>query len=146
MIEHRHQVKHALLLMQKEVAQRIIAHEGSKDFGILSIATQIFFSAAILYHIPPSAFIPPPKVDSALVQFTRIDQPIVSDAEWPSFLSFIHTLFSNRRKMIRNNLKKIVNLNADVNLRVISEYLTKRAEQLSLKEIYMLFNQVKEVM
>ena len=92
----------AVFLVQKEVAERLKASPGTRDFGFLSVQTQLFANVEILFTVPPSAFRPPPKVDSAVVRLTPKHELPATDAE--AFLQFAGRCFHQKRKTIRNNL------------------------------------------
>lgn len=96
---------HFYLMFQREVAQRIVAGPGGKDYGILSIFSQILSVNRIVLRLPPGAFTPPPKIDSALVEFTLQETPRFEIHHFPTFETTVQGAFSTRRKMIRNCLK-----------------------------------------
>lgn len=87
--------------VQKEVADRLRAAAGSEDYGPLSIIAQMLATVEILRTLPPQAFWPAPKIDSALVRMQRVDR-LAGQAG--SFGNFVHQLFSSRRKMLRKAL------------------------------------------
>lgn len=92
----------AVFLVQKEVAERAAAAPGTRDFGYLSVLLQLTVRVEILFSVPPGAFSPPPKVDSAVVRFTpRPDTPPVDE----SLRRFIGHCFHLKRKTLRNNLR-----------------------------------------
>ncbi len=96
-----------VLLVQKEVAQRLVAKSGSKAFGALSVRVQYLAEGEIICNVPAKAFYPPPKVESAVVRLTprAIDIP----ANNPRYLETLIKLgFGAKRKMLRNNLQSIV--------------------------------------
>ena len=93
-----------VFLIQREVAARITARPGSRDYGILSLAVQLFAEAEIILHVKPGAFIPPPKVSSAVIRLRRKAQPLVSNPEIPDFFDLVHGAFAHRRKTIANSL------------------------------------------
>jgi 16S rRNA (adenine1518-N6/adenine1519-N6)-dimethyltransferase len=94
------------IVIQLEVAQRIAAKPRTRDYGYLSVACQYYTHPEIAFKIPPGAFRPPPKVDSALVAMSlpgeRIDLSVPDDA---SFLCFVQACFAHKRKTLRNNLR-----------------------------------------
>lgn len=93
-----------VLLVQKEVGDRLCAKPGSKTFGALSVRVQYLANCESICHVPPKAFYPPPKVDSVVVRLTP--RPIPVPAENPKKMATLIKLgFSSRRKMLRNNLK-----------------------------------------
>jgi 16S rRNA (adenine1518-N6/adenine1519-N6)-dimethyltransferase len=122
-----------VLLMQKEVGERLVAQPGSKTFGLLSLGIQYLALCEWICDVPAKAFYPPPKVDSAVIRLRpQIQQP----APNPKHLEMLIKLgFANRRKMLHNNLKGIIDSDR------LSELLTKlhlnpqcRAEELSLQQ------------
>ncbi|HEY9139801.1 MAG TPA: 16S rRNA (adenine(1518)-N(6)/adenine(1519)-N(6))-dimethyltransferase RsmA [Bryobacteraceae bacterium] len=118
----------AVFLLQKEVAHRLLAQPGSRDYGYLTVATALFAAPRLLCEVRPSAFRPPPKVDSAAVEFAP-RPPAVPDAE--AFLEFVARCFRHKRKTIRNNLAVVYGKD------VIESWpeAALRAEQLSLPQL-----------
>ena len=102
--------RHIVLLVQREVAERIVASPGSKQFGALSVNVQVAATAEIIRHVPPGAFSPPPKVDSAIVRITPRASSLVSDDEADRFRPFVQGLFGMRRKQIGNVLRSVTQL------------------------------------
>jgi 16S rRNA (adenine1518-N6/adenine1519-N6)-dimethyltransferase len=95
-----------VLLVQKEVAQRLCAKAGAKIFGALSVRVQYLAECELICEVPAKAFYPPPKVDSAVVRLRP--RPIETPAKNPRHLEMLVKLgFANKRKMLRNNLKSI---------------------------------------
>ncbi len=92
----------AVFLIQKEVAERITAPPGTRDYGYLSVLCQVSAQVKYLMTVPPDAFRPPPKVFSAVVQLTPRPEPLVADT--PAFLQFASLCFAQKRKTLRNNL------------------------------------------
>ncbi len=87
-------------MLQKEVVERMVAAPGSRDYGRLSVMLQWRYRMALLFIVPPEAFDPPPKVESAIVRMVPIDQPLECDV---GLLGQVVTkAFSQRRKVIRN--------------------------------------------
>jgi len=110
-----------VLLMQKEVADRISATPGSKAYGALSVRVQYLAQAELICPVPASAFSPPPKVESAVLRLIPRAYPQV--AAHPRQLDALIKLgFANRRKMLRNNLKSLID----------SDRLTPILEQLKI--------------
>lgn len=94
-----------VLMFQKEVGDRLLAKPFSKDYGSLSIFTQILSRVRVLFNVPPKAFRPPPQVDSVVLKLKIRPDPLVSRQELPQFEQWIRTGFAHRRKMLRQNLK-----------------------------------------
>jgi 16S rRNA (adenine1518-N6/adenine1519-N6)-dimethyltransferase len=93
-----------LLLIQKEVAERITAPAGGKPYGILAAQTQLAFSAEIVFVIGPEGFSPRPKVDSALIRLTPRDRPLAELVDPERFRRVVRAAFAQRRKTLRNSL------------------------------------------
>jgi len=91
-------------MFQKEVAERIAAKPHSKAYGILSVLAQAFYDVTYLFDVPPSAFNPPPKVDSGVIMFKR-KTTFPEMASEKSFYHIVKMAFGQRRKMLRNPLK-----------------------------------------
>ncbi len=95
-------VERAVFLVQKEVAERMTARPGSRDYGYLSVATQFLADTELLFVVSPEAFRPRPKVESAVVRLKPRVVPDVGDVS--RFLTFVGTCFRYKRKTLRNNL------------------------------------------
>ncbi len=96
-----------VFLLQKEVAQRINAHPGSKKYAPISILFQIYFHISIHDIIPPQAFTPPPQVESALISLVRRRFPLFSIQNDGLFMKFLKGAFRHRRKTLHNNLERL---------------------------------------
>jgi len=122
----------AVFLIQKEVAERLVAHPGSRDYGYLTVRTEFFASARRLFDVKPAAFHPPPKVDSAVVLLRSHAAPEgVADRE--AFLLFVSRCFIHKRKTLRNNLadfygKEVVDSWPEASLRAEQVELAKFVE------------------
>jgi len=100
--------RRAVLLVQKEVAERLAAPPGSRAYGYLSVAVQLFAAVRLLFEVRPSAFHPPPKVDSAVVRLDphgRAAELGIGDPR--AFLEFVGICFRQKRKTLRNNLAPV---------------------------------------
>lgn len=97
-------IPRAVFLIQKEVAERLVAEPGTRAYGFLTVATAIFARARLLFEVKPSAFRPPPKVDSAVVLLEPRPEAV---PESGAFLEFAAQCFRHKRKTIRNNLAEI---------------------------------------
>ena len=93
----------AVFLIQKEVAERLVARPGDREYGYLTVRTALFARARLLFEVKPAAFHPPPKVDSAVVLLEpRAPNPGLPDRD--AFLRFVAQCFRQKRKTLRNNL------------------------------------------
>ncbi len=125
-------LERAVLLVQKEVALRLAAQPGSRDYGYLSVATQIHCAVERLFDVRPNAFRPPPRVLSSVVRLTPRPAPAVPGP--PEFLRFVSACFRQKRKSLRNNLAAKWPRIADL------PESSLRAEQLGMPELVRLFS------
>jgi 16S rRNA (adenine1518-N6/adenine1519-N6)-dimethyltransferase len=98
-------LKSMTLTVQKEVAERIVAQPGGKDYGVLTIMIQYFAQPELKFIIPKEAFRPIPKVDSAVVHMKILQRPCVMVRNEKVFFMLVRTAFSQRRKTLANSLK-----------------------------------------
>lgn len=131
-------LEQAVFLVQKEVAERITARPGSRDYGFLSLQCQVFSEPEYLFTVPPGAFRPPPKVDSAVVRLAPRPQPLVGDPA--RFLAFASLCFQQKRKTLRNNLagrysKELLDAHPES---------ARRAEQLGVPELAAFFERLEQ--
>lgn len=134
------QLDSIVLLIQKEVGNRLVAKPSTKAFGALSVRVQYLANCEIITDVPAKAFYPPPKVDSVVVKLTP--HLLENTAENPHFLETLIKLgFASRRKMLKNNLKSLIEpeklTESLVNLNLNPQ---ARAENLSLSEWILLSN------
>lgn len=93
-----------VMMMQKEVAQRLTAMPGTKAYGSLSVSVQTLTTAQIAFNVPRTVFLPQPNVDSAIVRLVSRSQPLVALHEQSRFAKFVKGCFAKRRKSLWNNL------------------------------------------
>jgi 16S rRNA (adenine1518-N6/adenine1519-N6)-dimethyltransferase len=127
---------HSIVIMvQREVADRLAAQPGSRDYGMLSATTQLYARAETLFTLPPGAFSPPPKVYSTVVRLTIDPQQEKLGVAGDGFIDFLRLSFGQKRKTLWNNLKSKYD-NAEIK-RALSEASVKpaaRAETLSVEQ------------
>ena len=116
------------LMFQKEVADRIIAKQGSKNYGRLSILTNWLTKSKKLFDIPSEAFIPRPKITSSVIQLKPLHKPLY-DVSFESIEKITQMAFSQRRKMIKTSLKKV---NGQIILKELNISPNLRPENLSI--------------
>ena len=126
-------------MFQYEVAERICQKEGSKKYGIISIITQAYYNAKLLFEVSNDLFTPPPKVNSAVISLKRKEN-LNLNCDEKLFLKIVKLSFQQRRKTMRNSLKQI---NLSDNLREDTIF-DKRPEQLSVTEFIDLTNMVSQ--
>jgi len=106
LLESREYFSEAILMMQKEVAQRLVASPSNKDYGILSVQTQLMSTPEILFDVSPNSFSPPPKVMSSVIRLT-FDKPKLPCSD-KTLKTVVRTAFNQRRKKLSNSLKPAV--------------------------------------
>lgn len=133
----RLRVPRAAFLIQKEVAERLVARPGDREYGYLTVETTLFAGVRLLFEVKPSAFLPPPKVDSAVVLLQPRDHDLGLTSH-DAFLRFVGECFRQKRKMLRNNLaplygKELIDAWPEATL---------RAEKLSLEQFADLYRRL----
>lgn len=104
LLEEKLPIRGIVCMLQKEVADRISARPGTKDYGSLSIAIQYYTEAETVMIVPKTVFVPQPNVDSAVIRLTRREKPAVSVKSEDFFFKLIKASFAQRRKTLLNNL------------------------------------------
>jgi 16S rRNA (adenine1518-N6/adenine1519-N6)-dimethyltransferase len=122
----------AVFLIQKEVAERITARPGTRAYGYFSVECQFLARTEYLFMVPPGAFRPPPKVDSAVIRLTPTIAAGTVDVD--AFLGFVSICFRLKRKTLRNNLREAYQAFPD-----IAPWANRRAEELSVDEFVELY-------
>jgi len=129
-------------MLQKEVADRMCAQPGSKQYGRLSIMTQYFCKIDRLFIVPPSAFFPQPKVQSAIIRlipYTKENRPFPT-TDLHLFKNVVTSAFSQRRKKLSNSLKDLI---SSERLATLDIDPSSRPEALSIQEFILLTNSIK---
>ena len=143
LLDHHKQIHSCVLMMQKEVAERIVAAPGGKDYGALTIGVAYWTDATLITTLSPENFYPAPKVDSALLKLTMRDNPKVTVENEEFFFKVVRTAFRMRRKMLKNSLVRSRLTSAKV-LETAFEELgiapERRAETLDITEFAALAN------
>jgi 16S rRNA (adenine1518-N6/adenine1519-N6)-dimethyltransferase len=142
LLEARKNLKSMTLTIQKEVAERIVAAPGGKDYGLLSVMVQYRAEPRLKFIIPKGAFRPVPGVHSAVVYFKILESPSVFVKDEEFFFRVVKTAFSQRRKMLSNSLK---GLRKDIKDRLAEAGIdsSRRPETLSIEEFARLSNVLK---
>ena len=134
-LEYKNQIPFLVGMFQKEVAERIASPPGSKKYGILSVLVQAYYHIEYLFTVSEHVFSPPPKVKSAVIRLQRNNVDKL-DCDEKRFVMLVKTAFNQRRKTIRNALKKYT-FSPEAQF-----LLGQRAEQLSVEEFVFLVNQL----
>ncbi len=103
LIEHRDLFRQMVLMFQREVGERLVAPPGGKDYGILSVLSQLWFDISTVTLVKPGAFSPPPKVDSIVLNFIPLATPRVDPVDEVLFKKVVKGAFTQRRKTVRNS-------------------------------------------
>ncbi len=103
----------AVYLVQREVAERLVAPPGGKEYGALTVNVGAVAKVEILFHVLAAAFRPPPKVDSAVVRITPRADPVVPPADEEAFRAFVQGAFTMRRKQMQRIIRSLKNLDSE---------------------------------
>jgi len=143
-------VDELVVMMQKEVADRISAEPGTKAYGSLSIAVQYYMKASLAFIVPKTVFVPQPNVDSAILKLTRRDIPAVEVTDEKAFFRLTKAAFQQRRKTLWNNLQHSYGKDDQTKAWLAKSLETagidpkRRGETLSLQEFAALSNAMSE--
>ena len=121
-------INEQVFMLQAEVVQRITANPGDSEYGRLSVMLQARYHVDFLMDVPPSAFEPRPKVDSAVIRMIPRKDFALSDAQWNSLSDLVALAFAQRRKMLRSNLQAILQI-----LQLSDSELKARAQDISVE-------------
>ncbi|MCL4147516.1 UNVERIFIED_CONTAM: hypothetical protein GTU68_033634 [Idotea baltica] len=125
------------VMLQKEVVDRMTASPGNKIYGRLSVMLQQRYKIESLFNVPPTAFFPPPKVDSAIAQLSELTEPLYPVQDDEQFAKLVKQAFSQRRKTLRNTLKGLLTAEQIQSLNIDP---VARAETLSVDNFVKLAN------
>jgi 16S rRNA (adenine1518-N6/adenine1519-N6)-dimethyltransferase len=136
--EHRELFKEGVVMVQEEVAQKIVKTSG-RGYGFVSLFFQHYFEWTLLEKVPPDAFYPPPKVYSRLLYFKPIENPIIIPHE-ERFWAFVKKCFAQPRRTLRNNVKGI----AQAMEQIPASMLDLRAQQMSMKDFLEIWQKIQK--
>jgi 16S rRNA (adenine1518-N6/adenine1519-N6)-dimethyltransferase len=146
LFQYSEDIERAVLMVQREVADRIAAHPGSSEYGILSVTTQLYTRIDKLFTLPPTAFTPMPQVHSTVVRLIMTPRFQELRVNPEAFLAFVRTCYAQKRKMLVRNLR-----NADFDPDAIANSFEScgisplvRAEELDLAKMASLFRSLTE--
>ncbi len=150
LLSFRKVINSFVIMLQKEVVQRLTAVPGGKDYGVPSVILQMFAMVEKILDVPACCFHPVPKVESSVMKGFFLEKPVVDLADEDFFIKLVRDAFAQRRKMLINNLKKSKLLEEFSEL-LLKESLEitgidgrRRSETLSIKEFGYLSNILKE--
>jgi len=142
MLENRHLIPCCTGMIQKEVAERMAAAPGSRTYGVLSVLLQAWYHVEYLFTVDEHVFNPPPKVKSAVVRLTRRDRKELGCNE-RLFRRIVKTVFTMRRKMLRNGMKQIVGKDCEL---LNDPLFNRRPEELSVEDYISLTNRTEPLL
>lgn len=148
LIDFREDISSAVLMFQKEVAERISAVPNSKEYGIVSVIASMYAVTRREFIVPPGCFFPRPKVDSAVIRMIFRDEPLVELKNPELFRELVRTAFARRRKTLINNLKNSgLNRSGKIEQVLAESGIDgrRRAESLSPEEFGCLSNKIAEL-
>jgi len=149
-LDSKVQVAEMIVMMQKEVAERISAKPGTKAYGSLSIAVQYYMDAQVAFIVPKTVFVPQPNVDSAIIHLVRREKPLVEVTNEKEFFKLTRASFQLRRKTLWNNLlhsygkDELTKQWLTVSLEEAAIIPSRRGETLSLEEFARLSNNLEK--
>lgn len=141
MLEYKDLIPCCTGMIQKEVAERLAANPGGKTYGVLSVLIQAWYDVDYLFTVHENVFNPPPKVKNAVVRLRRNTKESLGCDE-KLFRRIVKTVFTMRRKMLRNGMKQIIGPDHPM---LQDQIFTKRPEQLSVNDYIQLTNRIAEV-
>ncbi len=148
LLELEDRLSGALFMLQREVAERVAGAPGSRNYGIASVALQAYYDIHLEGRLKPGAFLPPPRVESALVRLLpRRDGPALPWSERGVFIHLVRSVFNERRKVLRNTLKKFYSLSPAALEGVATRSgldLGRRPEALAVEEFVRLLHALPE--
>jgi len=142
--QHEH-IEQIVIMVQREVADRVVATPGSRDYGLLSVTVQMYGPAELLFTLPPSAFTPPPDVHSAVFRWRFAPRFAELGVEESTFFKFVRQVFAQKRKTLANNLRAAGFTPAHIQaaIAIASIAPLARAEALSLETLALLWKSLE---
>lgn len=138
MLNYRELIPEMVGMFQKELADRVISGPGSKVYGVISVLTQAYYEGETIFKVSPGSFSPPPKVQSSVIRLKRKPESEL-DFDYKALRAVVKTSFSQRRKMLRNTLKSLV----EDPLVLKEPEFQRRPEELGLEEFISLTKRIE---
>lgn len=148
LLKEGYKFKSLTIMIQKEVAERIASEPNCKEYGALSILVQYYCNTEILRKVPPTCFIPQPKVDSIIIKLDRLDEPRIKVKDEELFFKIVRQSFNMRRKTLRNAIKSLGDVSGENIDRVFNDAgidPRRRGETLSIEEFGKLADSVYSI-
>lgn len=148
LLKEKHKFKSLTIMIQKEVAERMNAEPGNKDYGALTLLVQYYCNTKIVRKVPPACFIPRPKVDSIVIRLDKLDEPKVKVDNEKLFFDIIRNSFNMRRKTLWNGVKNIGSSKEKLEAAFEKAGIDpkRRGETLSIQEFATLSNCINEIL
>ena len=146
LLKENYNFKSLTIMIQKEVAERMNAEPGNKDYGSLSLLVQYYCDTKIIRRVPPQCFIPRPKVDSIVIRLDRLSEPKVKVENEKLFFEIIRSSFNMRRKTLWNGVKNIglAKENLELAFEEASIDPKRRGETLTIEEFATLSDKINK--
>lgn len=147
LLKENYKFKSLTIMIQKEVAERMNAEPGNKDYGALSLLVQYYCNTSIVRKVPPTCFIPRPKVDSIVIRLDRLEEPKVKVNNEKLFFDIIRNSFNMRRKTLWNGTKSfgLSKENLEAAFEKAGVDPKRRGETLSIQEFALLSDCINEL-
>ncbi len=146
LLDYRESIDRAVLMLQREVAERLAAPPGTKDYGPLSVYVALYTEPRLETRVPAACFVPRPDVDSRLIRLDMRKEPLCSVDDPDGFRRVVRSCFAKRRKTLLNNLRHSDLPVGEAGIPAVLEELgidgTRRAETLSVREFASLSNRI----
>ncbi|MEO6775685.1 MAG: 16S rRNA (adenine(1518)-N(6)/adenine(1519)-N(6))-dimethyltransferase RsmA [Kofleriaceae bacterium] len=134
-IDAREAVRHCVVMIQKEMADRIVAKPGTKEYGAIGVMLRTYAEISTVIKVPAGSFLPPPKIDSTVIKLVPLAQPRTPIANDKHYSNVVHAAFGQRRKTLRNALKSLwEDIAVDAALAVTAIDGMRRGETLDIPE------------
>lgn len=149
LLEDRLPIKNIVVMVQKEVAKRMSANPSTKDYGAITVLCQYYTKPSIVTDVPAALFVPPPKVDSAVLKLEVLDSPSVSVKNEKMFFKVVKAAFSQRRKTLLNCMCAGFSMPRDEMSALLEDIdiaPSRRGETLSLDEFAKLSDKLTEIL
>ncbi len=149
LLEDKLPIKQIVVMVQKEAAERLTAEVGSRESGAITVAVNYYAAAEALFNVGKGSFMPPPKVDSAVIRLKLYSEPPIKNIDDGLFFKMVRAIFMQRRKTALNGISSGLNLPKDKVKQAMENALISpeiRAERLTMEELCMLSNEIKRVM
>lgn len=149
LLEKKFNIERLVIMVQKEVAERMVAAPGKKDYGAMSVAVQYYTKPSLVTEVPPTSFYPAPGVDSAVVKLETRKEPAVNLDDEALFFQVVKAAFRQRRKTLLNALNSFFKAQTKEELHALLEKCniqpSRRGETLSLVEFAQLANSLGQI-